>query len=400
MTPAPLPSCNRTRSIRRQTLRQTCVHFVQCSLRLILCTLFAGVALAAEPEQTASPMPVPPIPETMSQAAAEPNFLPQQIEPAPGTHGSVGVHGEATDPLIDAIHDQYWIVSSWKSPQQFDNSPRQFRPEVTCYRDGVGYHHKTMKDLQNSLIPGVPICIVVHGSFMDHPSVRPESLSTWKWLKSAGKPVQFIYFSWPSDRPLTLAQIDIAILGNRASYNGFYLASLIKELPGDCPLSLIGHSHGTRVISSALHLMSGGDVEGITHPCARCSGRRIRTVFVASAIDHDWLNPQEHFGRALMCTECLINLTNHKDPALFIYPFRRIGSSRALGCTGFTKSDRRDLNGWNTKVRDLDVSGMIGAKHMWPSYLEQKGLARHLQNYLFFADVPAPIIVSDIATAR
>ena len=300
------------------------------------------------------------------------------------------------EPALPSTDDNYWIVSSWKSPQQFEGRPQQFRPEVTRYKTGVGYHSSTMKDLCDSLIPGVPICIVVHGSFMNHPSVRPESLATWKWLKSAGRPVQFIYFSWPSDRPLTLAQIDIAILGNRASYNGFYLASLIRQLPADCPLSLVGHSHGTRLISSALHLMSGGDVEGISHPSARCSGRRIRTVFVASAIDHDWLNPGEHFGRALMCTESLINLRNHKDPALFIYPFRRLGSSRALGCTGFTKSDRSHLRGWNGRVRDLDVSEWIGAKHMWPSYINKPGLARQLQNYLYFADQPAPIITQPL----
>lgn len=294
--------------------------------------------------------------------------------------------------VMPSPDSRYWIVSSWKSPQQFEGRPRSFRPEVTCYQNGSGFRHQSLQDLKNALTPGVPICIVVHGSFMDHPSVRPESLSTWKWLKSVGKPVHFIYFSWPSDRPLTLAQVDIAILGNRASYNGFYLASLIKELPAECPVSLVGHSHGTRVISSALQLMSGGRVDDISHPGARCSGRRIRTVFVASAIDHDWLNPDEYFGRALMCTESLINVKNHKDPALFIYPFRRIGSSRALGCTGFTKSDRSDLGGWSRKVQDLDVTDMIGVNHMWPSYIEKPQLAQRLRNYLFFADQPSPIV--------
>lgn len=363
-------------------------HFSGCLRGLLLCALFSGVTPGAEPEEC----PV--------TASAQAEMLKLEHSEPPETSDAAAPTEAGLDSLPESITQQYWIVSSWASPQQFDNSPRQFRPQVTCYRNGQGYCCATIKDLRDSLIPGVPICLVVHGSFMDHPSVRPESLSTWRWLTSAGQAVQFIYFSWPSDRPMTLAQLDIAILGNRASYNGFYLASLIKELPPECPISLIGHSHGTRVISSALHLMSGGDVEGITHPCATCSGRRIRTVFVASAIDHDWLNPQEHFGRALMCTECLINLRNHKDPALVIYPFRRIGSSRALGCTGFTRSDRRDLNGWSGKVRDLDVSWMIGPRHMWPSYLAQKGLARQLQNYLFFADSLPPFVPAGMSTSE
>lgn len=60
---------------------------------------------------------------------------------------------------------------------------------------------------------------------------------------------QMIYFSWPSDRALSpFASIDVAILGSRASRNGFYLASLIQSLPPECPVCLVGHSHGTRVI--------------------------------------------------------------------------------------------------------------------------------------------------------
>lgn len=395
MTSAPSPrSFPSLRSTLGSLLTNSPPALALASL-LIVWLSSASLALAGSESDTANVDSAPVVVAAAeSNSGVDPNYdslTAEEVDPSAIAEAVVSTPVIA-EPALPSPDDHYWIVSSWKSPQQFGGKPQQFRPEVTCYKTGVGYHSSTMKDLNDSLIPGVPICIVVHGSFMNHPSVRPESLATWKWLKSAGRPVQFIYFSWPSDRPITLAQIDIAILGNRASYNGFYLASLIKQLPADCPLSLVGHSHGTRLISSALHLMSGGDVEGISHPSARCSGRRIRTVFVASAIDHDWLNPGEHFGRALMCTESLINLRNHKDPALFIYPFRRLGSARALGCTGFTKSDRSDLRGWSGRVRDLDVSEWIGAKHMWPSYINKPGLARQLQNYLYFADQPAPII--------
>jgi hypothetical protein len=196
-----------------------------------------------------------------------------------------------------------------------------------------------------------------------------------------------IYFSWPSHRLITLASIDIAVLGKRAGRNGFYLASLIQHIPPECPIALVGHSHGTRVISSSLHLMAGGVVEGCGHSFARSGGRRIRTVFAASAIDHDWLNPGQRYDRALCSTECLLNLRNSRDPALMIYPLRWIGASRALGSSGFTRKDHQRLGSLDCHVRELDVSSQIGAGHLWPYYVNQVWLARSIGNYLYFSDL-------------
>lgn len=286
----------------------------------------------------------------------------------------------------------YWIVSTAASPQSFFDTPPVFCAGVSRHENCKTPRNSCLDELCQQLIPGIPVCIVVHGSFMDSPSVVPEASATWRWLKegSCGQSFQMIYFSWPSDRPLTaLASIDVAVLGKRASRNGFYLASLIEKLPAECPISLVGHSHGTRVISSSLHLMAGGVVEGYQHVSSRRNGRRIRTVFIASAIDHDWLNPGERFDRALCSTECLLTMTNHLDPALMIYPFRRIGSSRALGCTGFTSKDYTKLGARGGKVRNLDVSTQIRVGHLWPNYVSRPNLARQIGNYVYFSDVIA-----------
>ena len=323
------------------------------------------------PEAEAPPVPPVPAAESMLAEPAETQPIEGGVEPyAPQIPG-------------------YWIVSSWNSPQEFENDQLRFCPQVQQVDECTDGHPSSMGQLTSSLIPGVPICIVVHGSFMDSPSVLPDSHNTWNWLKTGacGRPFQMIYFSWPSDRALSpFASIDVAILGSRASRNGFYLASLIQSLPPECPVCLVGHSHGTRVISSGLHLLGGGVVEGHRHCTPGCAGRRIRVVCTASAIDHDWLNPEERFGRALCCVECLINLRNAKDPALQIYPLRRIGSSRALGAAGFTSKDRRELGAYGSRVRDWDVSSIIGHDHSWPNYVAHNSLASSLRNYLFFAN--------------
>ena len=291
----------------------------------------------------------------------------------------------------------FWVVGTWNSPQSFADSSPAFCPSVRRFDEGAGARQSNLAELKTSLIPGIPVCIVVHGSFMDQSYVASSASSTYAWLKagSCGLPFHFIYLSWPSDRTLSaLATIDVAILGQRASRNGFYLLDLIHCLPVESPVSLVGHSHGTRVISSALHLMGGGSVEGLRHRYPGTGGRQIRAVYTASAIDHDWLNPGERFDRALCCVECLINLQNRRDPALKVYPLHRLGLSRALGCSGFTDSDYEEL-GWKARrARNWDVSSIVGAGHFWPNYVKRPQLARGLRNYLYFADAtqsPSPI---------
>ena len=333
------------------------------------CCLVAGLLLA---ERASAQLEIPPVPE---QAATY-------------TDLSTAPTAETIAPVVWPA-EGYWIVSTAASPQSFDSSRPVFCPLVTRYDDCVGFRRSNMADAKQGLIPGVPVCIVVHGSFMDTPSVTPESRATWSWLRNARRdqPFQMIYFSWPSDESLTsLIGIDVLLLGSRASRNGFYLASLIQSLPPECPVCLVGHSHGARVISSALHLIGGGAVEGYRLSCSGCRGRRIRTVFAAAAIDHDWFNPGQEYDRGLCCTECLLNLRNCKDPALCVYPLRRIGSSRALGKSGFTDKDRWWLQGCACKVTDVDVSCAIGWKHMFPEYFNRPGMATLISNYVYFTE--------------
>jgi hypothetical protein len=353
------------------------VNQMTCALLVLRCSRLAAVAavallLSGTSQEAFGQLTIPPAPA----AVPDPVGLGQVVVQSPEL----------------AVSPGYWIVSTEASPQKFDRSPPVFCPRLTRFDQGAGYRSSDMSELSNSIVPGIPVCVVVHGSFMDTPSVYPDSYKTWCWLKNAcpDRPFQMIYFSWPSDQSLTaMINIDILILGSRASRNGFYLASLMQHLPSESPVSLVGHSHGTRVISSALHLMAGGVVEGYRHP-ARCSGRRIRCVFAAAAIDHDWLNPGQEYDRALCCTECVLNLKNCKDAALTLYPLRRIGSSRALGTTGFTPKDRARLQGWSGKCVDLDLSSSIGHRHLWPEFYNRPWIARKISNYVFFPDVHVP----------
>ena len=302
------------------------------------------------------------------------------------------VNGDDTYSSFDnrGCSDGFWFLTTHHSPQSFDRTCPQFRPNVSRYEECSSFRPSSLSELTTQLTPGVPVCIVVHGSFVDLPNASHESVCTWRWLKNAGmgQPLQVIYFYWPSFKKISLTvQCDVNQLGRQAARNGYYLAELIQHIPRECPTCLIGHSHGTRLIASGMHLMAGGSIQGIGHRFAQTDGRRIRSVFLASAIDHDWLNPGQKYDRALCSIECLLNLTNERDGALRIYPLRLpLIAKRALGLRGLTSSDRYQLGPISHKVLDYSIANVIGREHLWPFYFRQPQLAVTMRNYVYFAD--------------
>ena len=297
------------------------------------------------------------------------------------------------DPITSppSVPPGYWVVDSYASPQDFDTSAPTFCPTVTRYDQCAGFRRTNIVELTQTIQPGIPVCIFCHGSFVSWDDVLKESSETWKWLHEAcsNQQIQMIYFSWPSDRPVfsPIIQFDVNRLGRRAGRNGVYMASLIQQIPSECPVCLIGHSHGTRVITSSLHLLGGGAVEDYVLKSGPYPQHRLRAVFAASAMDHNWMNPGYRYDRALCSVECMLNLRNSCDPALFIYPLRRPFSGGALGYTGVTQRDRKRMGYCGNKIQELNLTEAIGPRHYWPSYLRQDWLAPAIRNYLFLDEL-------------
>ncbi len=213
----------------------------------------------------------------------------------------------------------YWIASSRRLPQQPSD----------CRAWNLDYFQRTpdgalcgtqLSTLVSQLTPGVPVCIFIHGSFVDSESHQIEAASTYNWIRRAAPhlPLQVIFYTWPSDAPRTyIPQIDVNQRGRWAANNAFYLTDLIAQLPVSCPVCLVGHSHGARSAAATLHLIGGGSVANYVYPTTPLLQRRYRAVFAAAAIDRDWLNPGEMYGCALYPAEGVLNLVNRGlHPAL------------------------------------------------------------------------------------
>lgn len=322
-------------------------------------------------------------------------FAPLEEEPAPkvAVPPTVELQAPIAAPNLAV---KYWIVSTRCCRQSYHKCGLSCRFTCHAVTQDCQYVPVCLEQLIAGQIPGAPTCVLAHGSFTRMEDVWQDSECTYCWLRGACPqvPLNFIYFTWPSEGPFALVPnnplstaipcLDFGVLGSRAELNGFYLADLIGSLPGPTTVSLIGHSLGARTVASSLHLLGGGTVHGQTRGNLADCGHRIRVVLAAAAIEHDWLNPDDRYGCALNRVECLLNLSNECDYALALYPLRKPFSSRALARTGFTSKDQRKLGDRLVHVSELDVAPVIGKGHSWPNYCRQPGIAAAVSPYVYF----------------
>ncbi len=306
---------------------------------------------------------------------------------------------DAADPRFaigDYCNPDYWIVSSRACPRDHGRGGICCQLQYVHQRGRL--HRSNRQAFLASLRPGVPVCIVVHGSYVLPSDVSKDSLQIYRWLRAAAPelPLHVAFYTWPSKgiftfnrhNPLTSLspQLDVAILGRRAEFNGLYLARLISAVPAANPICLIGHSHGARVVSSSLHLLGGGRIRRYVFRECGNQRNRIRAVLAAAAIDHDWLVPGQRYDRALCRAECLLSLRNRHDLPLAFYPFRKPFGGRSLGRAGFTRKDRAALGWLNAKATELDVSQVVGRMHLWPGYYRHAAIACSIVPYVYFTD--------------
>ncbi len=408
----------------RTSTRQvrTCRILCQiCACLAVWCALISSSLAQSDSPATLGPIIVDPIAGEQTAEPPEPFIpvpqigpqLPEPAYPAPGANPARQAAPSSDTPeFYDPVWDyatepngapsnkatmppNYWVISTRNCPQT--GSPctadqcTQFYHFGPTGKGGL----RNPADFYNSLRPDVPVCILVHGSLVSWDHMLNDGHQTYEWLKKAqpNTPFQMVLLTWPSDRPLILAPVDFTMLGRRSSYNGLYLARVLSKMPADTSVSMIGHSHGARLVISALHLAGGGDVHGYRMETKSTPWPRMRAMTAAAALDHHWLDPGERYGHALDHVESLVNLRNRNDFALRLYLLQVPVSSESLGRIGFSARDQKLLGPNYTKVRDVEVSPILGARHVWPWFYNQPGLAKTLSPYLFFQEDVAPSLV-------
>ncbi len=221
----------------------------------------------------------------------------------------------------------------------------------------------------------LPTIIYVHGNRVVAGQDRAQGMSVYRSLKShcqLSGPVRFIIWSWPSaqiSRPIK----DYVVKARRTNPAAWQLAWLLDKLPAEAPISLVGYSYGTRVVSGATHLLAGGRLEQLrlierTHP----HRPPVRAALLAAAYDADWIQPGHFYGRSLAQTERLVLATNERDPAMRFYHFSNgFRHIHALGKSGVHQP--RTLGIAAHRLQYVDFTHEVGRSHALANYLAANG---------------------------
>jgi hypothetical protein len=141
-----------------------------------------------------------------------------------------------------------------------------------------------------------------------------------------------------------------------------------------------------------MQLLAGGEVACQNLPAdavaAWTSGKRnaIRAVFLAAAVDADWLAPGGRDGRALPLLDQVLVTCNECDRVLRWYPrmYGR-GGPQAMGFVGPYCVDAAD------KLSVIDVSCTVGKLHDCHCYSTASNVCSQWAHYTFLDDVtPRP----------
>lgn len=365
-----------------------CVSILLFWLRVLVLAVIASPVLAqTAPVEERDQSPPETLPETEPSDATDRGiataFIPEdsaeRLPQLPSTELSDNSAATSAVP-------NYWLVSSRRAVQSIhEKNMGPWHLDVYCSKSDGAAQLSSVADLAAQLIPGVPVCIISHGSFVTWESHCQQSFEASRTFRRASgdSPLQVICFSWPSDGPYThIPQVDVSVRGKRAEFNGFHLATLLSYVPESCPVTVIGHSHGSRVVLSAMHLTAGGSIQGFSFTGSICPQRRVRVILAAGAMDHHWLNPGERYELALNRVECLLNLRNQNDLPLAFYPLHRPFARRAIARAGVTQRDTVQL-GWNSaKIRQVDVTNRLGPDHFWPDYYRDPYIVAAMIPYL------------------
>ncbi len=235
-----------------------------------------------------------------------------------------------------------------------------------------------------------PVVVILHGNRYDFKDAADEGLFVGSELADAGAlppDALVVAFHWPSDRVYESELADLSEKGRRAMVAGYHLARFLSAFPAGSRICLIGHSHGGKATLTALHLLGGGATHSFDHdPLVVLPSPppplHLRAVVMASACDHQWLDPGGELDRALPTCERFLNLYNRHDTILLFYPFTRRGDHHAaLGRRGLSFLDHWRLGPLDDKVEEHNMKFFLGHHHVFAEAVTHPKVAAWIAPY-------------------
>lgn len=261
--------------------------------------------------------------------------------------------------------DRIWLVSS-RGLTHCACAANVENPNLSVYRihDG-GCLPSDVESFSCNRDPSRPLVVYVHGNRMSSCDLLERALPIYKSIRRCrvSQCIDWVIWSWPSDKE-GLPIEDARKKAQRTDAQSLYLSWFLHpHVSVATPVTMIGYSFGSRVISGSLHSLSGRSLAGRELNLPPVSGAQINVGMIAPAMDSASLS---HNGRFYMATDNMGDLTllyNHKDAVLKrFWRLARVRQQTALGYSG-PKSFASRQDGSAVCVRSKDCSNLIGRSH-------------------------------------
>jgi hypothetical protein len=279
----------------------------------------------------------------------------------------------------DEASEHIWLVSTRCAPQCGEVSSSL--GQINYWR--MSAEHGWVAADEEAFLHGddhaLPTTIFVHGNRTDRDRAVEQSWCLYQQMRyqAAGQPFRLVIWSWPSDRIPGSNRSDAQVKAAYSDAEASYLAMLLGRMEGQTPVSLIGYSFGTRVITGALQIVAGGAIGG--QPLSAQGAvehKPYRVMLIAAAIDANALLPCGRAGLALSQVDKMLITRNACDRVLKWYPMMYgHGGPEALGFVGPLGCGETD------KIELVDVSCSVGRTHDWAQYAMAPEICGRLAHY-------------------
>jgi hypothetical protein len=228
---------------------------------------------------------------------------------------------------------------------------------------------------------GATTLIYVHGYDFDEPKVERVG---WAFYHAfcddlpAEQRVRLVVWSWPTVAKKFRPVRDFIEKANRSDADAYYLAWFMAQLPRDARVGLAGSALGCQVVQGAMHLMGQGALGDLQ--LAFPKGHvwpHVSAVFMAPAVNNDWLYPGGYHDRAASAATRLLLVNNPIDASLCRYGQAWKSKPIALGHSGLTHTEK--LGEFAKRIEQIDASEQIGEQHGVEHYLRQGALVARMR---------------------
>lgn len=295
----------------------------------------------------------PSIPHDSSFSSATPIMLGAPMGQTAENSGLI-LPPQKSNPLEADI---WQIETSWASHTH--PSGDQLRKVIFYRKNGNQWEKSDAKTFLNTQGSSQPVIFYVHGNRTEANTAMIQGMMVLKNYKTE-IPARLVIWTWDADRVSARPRIEYATKANYADFQGFYLANLLGQMNENAPVMLVGHSFGTRVVLSALHLLGHGIVGKQTLESAFPEEPRevsfdlqkkpeqkteegpkklprLNALLVAAAISCNAMVPGSIYDHALDVVSEMYITQNGADPALKFYPLMngpRFRLPEAMGYAG------------------------------------------------------------------